>query len=536
MTTETFDYVIVGAGTAGSILAARLTEDASTTVCALESGPPDRHPWLHLPAGFIKVLFDPALTWQFSAEPTPNTNGRRIPLPQGRTLGGSSSINGLVYNRGQPEDYDRWAALGNPGWSYADLLPYFRRNERRIGFGDDAVRGRDGPVPVTDIDWIHPLCEAFIAGAQQLGIPRNPDYNSGRQAGVGYFQRTIHRGRRMSTAVTYLQPAKRRGNLSLRTGCPVTRLLFEGNRAVGIAYRAADGSAHEVRARRTVLLTAGAINTPKLLQLSGIGAPSVLQSAGVAVRHDLPGVGENLRDHFSVRVVARVRNVATLNEITRGPRLLGQVLRWAAGRPSALALSPSLVHFFWQSRDGVDRPDLQGVFAPASYREGYVGMLDRYPGMTAGVWPHRPQSAGHVRIQSSDPDALPLVQPNYLEHPEDRRVIVDGVRLARRLLAAPALAPWFERETLPGPGVQRDDELLDFVRRYAVSSYHLCGTARMGPASDRGTVVDPTLRVHGIDGLRIADSSIIPAIPSANICAATMMIAEKAADMLRSER
>ena len=534
---DTFDYVIVGSGAAGAILAARLGEDPCVSICVLEAGPRDWHPWLQLPAGFIKVLFNPDFTWQFSAEPTHWTGGRRVPLPQGRTAGGSNSINGLVYNRGQAEDYDGWAARGNPGWSYAELLPYFKRSERRVGPGDDALRGRAGPVPVTDIDWKHPICEAFLQGAAELGLPRNPDYNGATQAGVGYFQRTIQHGLRMGTAPTFLTPALRRGNVVLRTHAQATAIMFDGLHATGVRYQrgGAHGQALRVRARREVIVCGGAVNTPKLLQLSGIGPADLLQSLGVPVRHALPGVGQNLKDHFSIRLVQRVKNAVTINELARAPRLVGQVARWLAGQPSVLALSPSLVHFFWQSRAGLSRPDLQGVFSPASYREGYVGMLDAYPGMTCGVWQHRPQSSGWVRAASADPFADPLVQPHYLDHEDDRRVLLDGVRLARRLLQTQALAHYAEAETMPGPAVQSDDELLDFVRRYGVSSYHLNGTARMGPASDPTAVVDAQLRVHGVQGLRVADASVMPEIPSANTCAASMMIGEKAADLLRAQ-
>ena len=532
---DLFDYVIVGGGAAGAILAHRLTEDGQASVCLLEAGPADWHPFLHIPAGFIKVLFDPAFTWQFSSEPNPLTNNRRIPLPQGRTLGGSTSINGLVYNRGQREDYDGWAALGNRGWSYAEVLPYFKRNESRAG-GDATYRGRDGPLPVSDIDWIHPICERFIAGAQGLGMPRNPDYNGATQAGVGYFQRTIEGRWRMSTARTYLRPAKRRGNLQIRTHSRAVCVVFEGRRASGVRYvKGTDlGSARLVCARREVLLCSGALNTPKLLQMSGIGPAALLQRIGVPVVHALAGVGANLRDHFSVRLVAGVKGATTMNELSRAPRLWGQIANWMLGRPNILALSPSLVHFFWNSKPGLARPDLQGVFAPASYRKGYVGMLDTYPGMTCGVWQHRPDSVGTVQARSADPLADPLIQPNYLAAERDREVLVSGMRLARRLLQTPELARYARAESLPGAQVQSDDELLDFARRYGVSSYHVNGTARMGAASDPMAVVDDELRVHGVQGLRVVDASVMPTIPSANVCAATMMIAEKAADMIRA--
>jgi choline dehydrogenase len=532
--TEPFDYVIAGSGAAGAILASRLSEDSATTVCLLEAGPRDWHPFLHIPSGFIKVLFDPALTWQFSSEPTAETGNRRIPLPQGRTLGGSTSINGLVYNRGQPQDFDGWAARGNAGWSYADVLPYFKRTENRVGNGDDALRGRGGALPVTDIDWMHPVCEAFIAGAQGLGMPRNPDYNGRDQSGVGYFQRTIHRGWRMSTARAFLAPARNRQNLDVRTDAQAVAIEFDGTRATGVRYiRGRNLSAPvRVRARREVIVACGALNTPKLLQLSGIGDPSLLQSLGVPVVADLPGVGANLSDHFSIRLVVRVKGVTTINELARQPRLTAEIARWLVKRPNILALSPSLVHWFWNSRDGSGRPDLQGVFSPASYREGYVGMLDQFPGMTCGVWPHRPESRGTVRARSGDPLADPIIEANYLGDERDRATLVAGMRIARRLLQTPDLARYADGETMPGANVQTDDELLDFARRFGVSSYHVNGTAKMGPAGDRMAVVDPELRVHGVQGLRVVDASVMPTIVSANTCAATMMIAEKAADMM----
>ena len=538
-TPEIFDYVIVGAGAAGAILAHRLSEDRQASVCLLEAGGSDWHPWLNIPAGFTKVMFDPRFTWQFSSEPHPETLGRRVPLPQGRALGGSSAINGLVHNRGQREDYDEWAALGNRGWSYAEVLPYFKRSERRDSgdAGDALYRGREGLLPVSDTDWIHPLNEAFIAGAQELGIPRNPDYNGASQAGAGYFQRTIDQGWRMSTSRTFLRPALGRPNLDVRTQAMATRIVFEGRRAVGVDYVRGQQRAllRQVRARREVIVCAGAINTPKLLQLSGIGDAEFLQHSGVRVTRHLPGVGQNLGDHFSVRLVARVKNVSTMNEMARGLGLVGQVARWLTGKPSILALSPSQVHWFWQSREGLTRPDLQGVFAPASYREGYVGQLDTYPGMTCGVWQHRPDSRGHVQLRSSDPFDNPLVQPNYLSDERDQQTLIRGVRLARKLLQTSALSNYVVSESMPGADKTSDDELLAFIRQYGVSSYHLNGTARMGAQNDVQAVVDDELRVHGLEGLRVADSSVMPTVPSANICAATMMIAEKASDLIRGK-
>jgi len=531
MSTESFDYVIVGAGAAGAILANRLSADGST-VCLLEAGPSDWHPFLHIPAGFIKVVFNPTYAWQFTTEPTELTAGRRIPIPQGRVLGGSSSINGLVYNRGQHQDYDHWADLGNPGWAFRDVLPYFKSMERRQG-GSDEYRGRAGDLPVSDIDWIHPLCEAFIQGAAQQGLPLTADYNGDAQEGVGYFQRTIDRGWRMSTARCFLRPVRRRDNLTIKTSAQAARIIIEDRKARGVQYNhPSGGPARTVLAGKSVIVACGAINTPKLLMLSGLGPAAHLQETGVPVVHHLAGVGQNLSDHYSVRLVARVKGCETLNELSRGLRLGRQIFNWAMKKPSIMALSPSLVHWFWKSEPGLDRADLQGVFTPASYKEGYVGRLDDYPGMTVGVWQHRPRSRGHVRLQSADAAAAPLVQPNYLSDPDDQRVLVNGVRLARGLLRSKALAPYFDGETLPGDLCRSQDELLDFVKRVGVSSYHLNGTARMGPSGDPMAVVDARLKVHGIDHLRVVDSSVMPSIPSANICAATMMIANKAADMI----
>ena len=530
---DAFDYVIIGAGSAGCVLAHRLTEDEGVTACVLEAGPPDRHPYLHIPAGFIKVVFDPRFSWPFQTEPGAAIGGRRIALPQGKTVGGSSSINGMIFNRGQRSDYDRWAKAGNRGWGYVDVLPYVRRIERRIGELDARYRGTEGPLPITSTDLIHPLCEAFIAGAANAGIPRNPDFNGASQEGVGYMQRSIFRGRRQSAARVYLKSALRTKRVDLRTGATVVRILFEGKRAVGVSYVPDRAAAPvTIQARREVLVCAGAINSPKLLQLSGIGPGHLLQRLGIPVQRELP-VGDNLRDHFSVRVVARVRNCRTINELARGPRLVGQVARWMLGRPSVLALSPALVHWFWKSDPALTSPDIQGIFTPASYKEGFMGLLDDFPGMSAGVNQHRPESAGYVHARSSDPFADPIIQPNYLTHPKDQQTLVTGIKQARSLLRTPELADFFAGEQLPGPAAASDSDLLAFAQEYGTTSFHVVGTCRMGPASDSTAVVDDELRVHGTAALRIVDASVMPNIPSANTYAATLMIAEKAADMIR---
>jgi choline dehydrogenase len=530
---ETFDYVIVGAGTAGSVLADRLSESGRSTLCVIEAGPPDTNRYLHIPAGFTKTLYDPAVTWQFKFAPSEGTAGRQIALPQGRVFGGSSSINGLVYNRGQAADYDAWAKLGNPGWSYEEVLPYFRRSERRIG-GDDRYRGREGGLDISDNDWIDPLAETFIAGVVASGIPRNVDYNGATQEGVGYFQRMIHKGKRVSAARAFLRPAMARKNVEVRPNAQVRAILLDGKRAIGVRYTTGpDGGQREVLARREVLISAGTINTTKLMQLSGIGPPQLLQDLGIPVRHELPGVGENFRDHYFVRLVSRIKNIVSLNQRAHGPRLVIEMAKWAMGRPSILALSPSLVHVFWKSSDELTAPDLQFVFTPGSYRPGSVYVLDEFPAITCGFTQERPESVGYVRIKSPDPDAAPEIQPNYLQASKDRQVVIRAMRMARAFMQTPQLAPYYDGEELPGAEVTSDEGLLDYARKTGNTGYHVIGTCGMGPASNPMAVVDPELRVHGLTGLRVVDASVMPLMVSANTFAATSMVAEKAADMIK---
>ena len=530
---DTFDYIVVGGGTAGSIMVNRLSADGAS-VCLLEAGPKDRHPFIHIPAGYIKNIYSPKMTWNFKSKPELATANRSFPLPQGRVLGGSSSINGLNYVRGQSADYDNWAQMGNTGWSYGDVLPYFKRSERRIGPGDDAVRGRDGEMPITDLDLIHPVCEAFIKGAAQMGIPRNPDYNSGDQAGTGYFQRTMHKGYRYSAAKAFLRPARKRPNVDIHTNAQVAEILFEGTRANGVRYLrdGREGNAVEVRARREVILCAGALNTPKLLQLSGIGPAEVLGDLGIKVRVDLHGVGNNLRDHYGVRMVSTLKGVKTFNSMARGLPLGIEIVKWLWGRPSLLSVSPSLTHLFWKSSDALETPDLEYVMTPASFREGTVGLLDNMPGMTVGVWQMRPESQGYVRPVSRNPFDPPEINPNYLSDPRDQQVLLRSIHLGRKLMTTAPLQPWLTGKTNPDQDLQSDDELLDWARREGITVYHMIGTARMGPDGDPGAVVDSQLRVRGLQGLRVADASVMPVMPSGNTNAPVMMVAEKAADMI----
>ncbi|WP_315805776.1 GMC family oxidoreductase [Bradyrhizobium sp. SZCCHNS3002] len=531
---DTFDYVIVGAGSAGCVLASRLSEDPEVTVCVLEAGPRDWHPYIHLPAGFIKTFYMKSINWGYQQEPGPYTAGRSIYAPRGKTLGGSSSINGHVYNRGQRQDFDTWAQMGNRGWSYSDVLPNFKRMEKRIGAGEDQYRGRDGNLIVTTMEWKDTLCEAFMDGAVSLGIPRNPDYNGAIQEGVSYVQRTIQNGRRVSSATAFLRPASKRPNVEVRTHAHATGVVLEGKRAVGVRYHRGGrgGVPVEVRARKEVILSGGAYNSPQLLQLSGIGAPELLQEHGIEVRHALRSVGEGLQDHYAPRTVARVKNIKTVNELARGLNLWGEALKWAVTRRGILSLSPTMVYCFWHSGETAESSDLQLTFTPASYKEGVQGQLEDEPGMTVASWQQRPESRGYVRLRSADPFAPPLIQTNYLTAELDRRVVVAGMKLARRLLASAPLAPYYAYEDFPGPKVNSDDEFLAAATQRATTTFHPGCSCRMGPADSTWATVDDQLRVHGLQGLRVADASIMPRMISANLNAATLMIGDKAADLI----
>ncbi len=534
---DTFDYVIVGAGSAGCILANRLSADGKHSVCILEAGPPDRNIYIHIPAGFIKNLANANINWMYEAEAGPHINGRSMAMPRGKTLGGSSAINGMIYNRGQRMDYDLWAQLGNRGWGYADVLPYFKRCESRVGEGDDTFRGREGSMTVETLPYRHPLCDAFIQAAAEIGIPQNPDYNGERQEGINYVQRTVRSRRRVSTARAYLHPAKSRPNLTVITNAFATRVLLEGKKAVGVAYAKGGrgGAPAEVHANKEVILSGGVINSPQLLQLSGIGPAGLLKDLGIGVKHELAGVGENLRDHYAPRFVVRVKNVETLNERAHGLRRTWEIAKYLAGAESIVNLNPSLVYGFWHSDPGTKSNDLQFIFTPASYDEGKHGVLAEWPGFTLAAWQHRPESTGYVRARSTDPFEKPAIQPNYLAHETDQRMVVAAMRLARSLINTEALAPYYDGEEIPGEAVQTDDELLDAARRIGATTFHPMGTCRMSPATDKTAVVDDRLRVHGMEGLRVVDASVMPRMMSANLAAGTMMIAEKASDLILSK-
>tara|TARA_B100000902_G_scaffold354901_1_gene367410 strand:- start:29 stop:1492 length:1464 start_codon:yes stop_codon:yes gene_type:complete len=470
----------------------------------------------------------------YVSEPSPGTNGRAIPAPRGKVLGGSSSINGMGFNRGQAMDFDVWAQKGNRGWSYDDILPYFCRFETYKSGGDLAYRGQNGEMTITDLDWRDPLCEAYIDGANSLGIPRNPDYNGKAQEGISYLQRTVNGRTRMSAAKAFLNPAKKRPNLKVITNAHVTRLTLSGKQVTGISYHKGGvrGKQMHLKAAKEVIISGGAINSPQLLQLSGIGPASLLQQLGIDVQHDLPGVGENLRDHYATRLTASVEGVQTINDRAHGIKLVGEVAKYCIGQQSILKLGPTTVFCFWRSKPGLTNPDVQINFTPGTHQRGMQSTLEKKSGFTLATWQHRPESFGYVRSVTSDPFDKPEIQPNYLSDEEDQRVILDATKLCRRLMQTDALKPFQVKETYPGTSIENDNELLHSIRDIGQSIYHLMGTCRMGPNSDPMAVVDDQLKVHGIDKLRVIDASIMPTMISANLNAGVLMIAEKGADLV----
>lgn len=535
---QTYDYIVVGAGSAGAVVANRLSANARNRVLLLEAGPP-AHPWSRVPIGYAKLITNPTVNWLYASEPEAQTNGRRLPVPRGRLLGGSSAINGMAFVRGQAQDFDTWAQMGNQGWSYEDVLPFFKRMETYEG-GEDEFRGRDGPLRVTNPEPRDPLYVALIKAAAEAGIAHNPDYNGVSQDGIAMSQATIASGRRMSTARCYLDPIRKRQNLHIETGALTEALVLEGRRCTGVRYSMAGASGagasgdavREARAEREVVVSGGSINSPQLLELSGVGQPERLRALGIEVRHALPGVGENLRDHYAPRTrwAIGARGI-TFNDRARGVRAVGQALHYAFFHQGMLGMVAAPIRAFVRSREGLEAPDVLLGWVPMLTEPGPKGpRLSRQSGVTCYAHPMRPESKGHVHVASSDPRRPPLIHFNFLSSPIDAEITARAVRIARAVMTAPAMASLQVTEIAPGEQRSTDEEILDWVKRTAETTYHPVGTCKMG--ADAMAVVDAKLRVHGIEGLRIADASIMPALTSGNTNAPSIMIGEKAADMV----
>jgi choline dehydrogenase len=526
-TTE-FDYIIVGAGSAGCVLANRLSASGKHSVLLLEAGPKDNNIWIHVPLGYGKLFKDTTVNWMYQTEPEPGLNGRTVFQPRGKVLGGSSSINGLLYVRGQHEDYDRWRQLGNTGWGFDDVLPYFKKAEDQQRGADD-FHGSGGPLSVSDSRHPDPLSQAFIEAAAESGIPKNPDFNGATQEGAGWFQTTTRRGRRASTARSYLRPVRHRSNLRVETAALAQRIVFDGRRAVAVDYKQA-GTLRTARARKEILISGGAYNSPQLLQLSGVGPAELLTSHGIDVVLDAPGVGHDLQDHMQVRIVTRCTQRITLNDIVGSPfRKIMTGLQYAAFRTGPLTIAAGTSGAFFKTNPRLATPDVQIHFLPFS-TDKMGEALHSYSGFSASVCQLRPESRGSLRIKSADPSVAPEIRINYLATETDRTANVEGLKILRKILQAPALRAYTVEEVDPGAKITSDEELLNFCRQRGSTVYHPTSTCRMG--NDPLAVVDQRLRLRGLEGLRVIDGSIMPDLVSGNTNAAIIMIAEKASGMI----
>ncbi|MDX0642195.1 choline dehydrogenase [Sinorhizobium medicae] len=521
-----FDYIVVGAGSSGCTVAARLSEDGRFRVALVEAGPKDTSPWIHLPLGYGKTMWDERINWKLYTEPDPNMNGRRIYWPRGKVLGGCSAINGLIAIRGQAEDYDDWARYGGDQWNYRNVLPHFRKSESFAGAANPEFHGKHGPICVAPIRHRHPLIDAFIGSANHLGIPCNDDFNGPSQEGVGYYSLTTRNGMRSSAAVGYLRPAKRRSNLTIVTEALVTKVRFEGRRAQGIDYTT-NGRKMSMNARRGVILSAGAVHTPHLMMLSGIGPAGHLKAHGIDVVADMPGVGANLRDHLQLRLIYRCNRPITTNDELNS--LTGKVkigLQWLLTRTGPLAVGINQGGLFARVMPDATRPDVQFHVATLS-ADMAGGKVHPFSGFTMSVCQLRPESHGTIRLACADPTTPPLIHANYLDSELDRQVAIGGIRLARRIARTGPLSQLVTREELPGESVDSKEGILDFARQNGATIFHPTSTCRMGQDDDADAVVRPDLKVRGFDGLWIADCSVMPTIVSGNTNLPAIMIGEK---------